>query len=224
MSVQAGFLETQTKEVARVWELVAPNPIFELRAFHHLHLKKTQIKHFQTNAYDSITEFQKDVETAAINLNSDGYNCYTPINPINQEFNRSAARDADIKARELLFIDIDRSTDTKNPATDWEIEQSKELADHIVAFLKTLDWPTPIRIMSGNGHHIYYRLTEIENNEETKNLIKRTLLNLATRFNRPEVSIDTGVFNASRITKIPGTIARKGVESESRPYRMAVVL
>jgi hypothetical protein len=31
------------------------------------------------------------------------------------------------------------------------------------------------------------------------------------------------VFNASRITKVVGTVARKGLESEDRPYRMARV-
>ena len=78
--------------------------------------------------------------------------------------------------------------------------------------------------MSGNGVHLYYRLADLENNTSSKALIKRTLINLANRFNTREVSIDTAVFNASLITKIPGTIARKGFESESRPYRMAVLL
>jgi len=39
-----------------------------------------------------------------------------------------------------------------------------------------------------------------------------------------EMSIQELVFNASRITKVVGTIARKGPESEGRPYRMARVL
>jgi hypothetical protein len=53
---------------------------------------------------------------------------------------------------------------------------------------------------------------------------------LAKRYDTATVKVDTGVYNASRITKVPGTIARKGVEVEDptgineRCYRMASVL
>ena len=50
------------------------------------------------------------------------------------------------------------------------------------------------------------------------------LKNLATEFDNDTVKIDTTVFNASRITKVVGTFARKGLESEGRPYRMARVI
>jgi hypothetical protein len=61
------------------------------------------------------------------------------------------------------------------------------------------------------------------NNDESKHLIQTTLLNLAHHFDNDKVKIDTVVFNASRITKVLGTIARKGLASEDRPYRMAVL-
>jgi hypothetical protein len=47
---------------------------------------------------------------------------------------------------------------------------------------------------------------------------------LATKFDNDTVGVDRVVYNAGRITKIPGTIARKGVESEGRPYRMAMIV
>jgi len=43
-------------------------------------------------------------------------------------------------------------------------------------------------------------------------------------FDNDEAKIDRVVYNASRITKIPGTIMRKGIESDGRPFRMSRVL
>ena len=38
------------------------------------------------------------------------------------------------------------------------------------------------------------------------------------------VEIDTSVFNASRITKLYGTITRKGADTEERPHRQSRIL
>jgi len=54
--------------------------------------------------------------------------------------------------------------------------------------------------------------------------VQSLLKQLAAEFDNATVKIDTTVFNASRITKVVGTIARKGMESQGRPYRMAQVL
>ena len=79
-------------------------------------------------------------------------------------------------------------------------------------------------MMSGNGYHPYYILDEIPNNEKTKVLVEDALHELANKFNNGIVAVDTVVFNASRITKVPGTIARKGQNTAARPHRMAVIL
>jgi hypothetical protein len=42
---------------------------------------------------------------------------------------------------------------------------------------------------------------------------------LAEKFDTEEFEIDTVVFDANRITKIIGTVARKGEETPDRPYR-----
>ncbi|GAI49189.1 unnamed protein product, partial [marine sediment metagenome] len=47
---------------------------------------------------------------------------------------------------------------------------------------------------------------------------------LATRFDDDAVSIDPGVFNAARIWKLPGTLARKGDSTPDRPHRLATLL
>jgi hypothetical protein len=146
------------------------------------------------------------------------------MNPIKSTFLGSAAKDEDISYRDLLLIDIDRVEKKKEPATDEEIEAAKQIATLVMDYLATIDWPEPIRVMSGNGHHLYYVLPEIQNNEESKKYVQSFLKKLAAKFDNSVVKIDTSVFNASRITKVVGTVARKGIESEGRPYRMAHIL
>ena len=79
-------------------------------------------------------------------------------------------------------------------------------------------------MLSGNGVHVYYQLEGIENTEQSNLLIRDVLIALGQQFDTPEVAIDKSVFNASRITKVPGTFMRKGQASEGRPYRMARLL
>jgi hypothetical protein len=67
-------------------------------------------------------------------------------------------------------------------------------------------------------------MPEFENDEESKKFVQSFLKSLAEKFDNDIVKVDTSVFNASRITKVVGTIARKGIESEGRPYRMACML
>ena len=77
--------------------------------------------------------------------------------------------------------------------------------------------------MSANGYHLYYILDDISNDLGSASLVQRFLKNLACYFDNDLVGVDTTVYNASRITKVPGSIARKGVETDDRPYRMAEV-
>ena len=122
------------------------------------------------------------------------------------------------------MIDIDRAQKVKEPATDEDVEAANKLAEEIICYLEHLKWPDPIRVMSGNGHHLYYVMSEFRNDEESKKYVQSFLKGLADKFDNNIVKVDTSVFNASRITKVVGTIARKGIESEGRPYRMACML
>lgn len=162
-------------------------------------------------------------EAEALRLNKLGYNIYIVMNPICESFQGTSVGDPDISHRGLLLIDIDRAEKMTAPATDDEVEAARLVADSIKAFMEEREWSDPIRVMSGNGHHLYYVLADMPNDEESKLRIQNTLLALAQRFDTDIVKVDTVVYNASRITKVPGTIARKGPESEGRPYRMAVL-
>ena len=126
--------------------------------------------------------------------------------------------------RDLLLIDIDRVEKKKAPANDSEVEAANQLAEDVMSYLAAKDWPEPIRVMSGNGHHLYYVLSKFANTEASTSYVQSFLKSLATEFDNDTVQIDSAVFNASRITKVVGTVARKGLESEGRPYRIARVI
>ena len=213
------------KEITRLWEiiLVYPDSVIELRAFQFQEKKEVVRQVFRAAEYVSVSHMKLAFEKKALQLNNQGYNVYVTLNPIKSNFKGNSAKDMDIASRNLMLVDIDRTDDTTQPATDTDIANAKALAEKIMPFLAEQGWPKPFQVMSGNGWHLYYVLNQLDNNDETKDLVKSALKTLAKRFNNADVSVDTTVFNASRITKVPGTIMRKGKETPGRPYRQAVV-
>jgi hypothetical protein len=71
--------------------------------------------------------------------------------------------------------------------------------------------------MSGNGCHLYYRLNALENDDQSKVLLKSLISGLGDKFDNNVVKIDRSVFNASRITKVVGTKAYKGQKLHRPP-------
>ena len=224
MKANSQSTNQQEETIKQVWNylLSEDDPVIELRGLHPLS-KTTQLRHLRRSDHPDPAAYKAVVEQKALELNDQGYNVYTTLNSIKPDFCGNAAKDQDVQSRRLLLIDIDRSGDTKQPASEGEVEHAKSLAQEVSTYLGTLGWPDPTRMMSGNGVHLYYRLADLENNASSKALIKRTLINLAGRFNMLESNIDTTVFNASRITKVSGTVSRKGVNSDDSPYRMTEV-
>jgi hypothetical protein len=174
--------------------------------------------------FESNDALMQQFERDALELSQSGYNVYTVMNLISKDLpaNRAVV-DADIVARRLLLIDIDRVGDTKNPATDEEVAAAFDLANDVATYLHNQGFPEPMRVHSGNGVHLYYRLQPV-NEALIGAWVSKLLKGLAKRFKNALVGVDTTVSNASRITKVIGTLARKGIESEGRPYRVAKLL
>jgi hypothetical protein len=146
------------------------------------------------------------------------------MNPIREDFVSGSAKDKDIEYRDLLLVDIDKVGHKGESSTNAELEAARLLSEEIAKYLKEQGWEEPIQMMSGNGYHLYCELNQLQNDDVVKGLVERTLHELANKFNNGIVAVDTVVYNASRITKVPGTIARKGQNTTERPHRMAVVL
>jgi hypothetical protein len=218
-------------EIRKMWRIfsISNNSVLELRALWPKYLetnKQAVVKHFRGRDHRSVLQLAEAFESAALKLNKAGYNIYIVMNPIKSSFVGSAITDKDIQYRDFLLIDIDRACHPKEPATDQEVDAAKQLALEVQVFMEDSGFTDPYKVMSGNGYHLYYLLIEqdSENTPESEEMVRRTLKNLAKKFDNDVVHIDTTVLNAGRITKVPGTIMRKGKQSESRPYRMAVVL
>jgi hypothetical protein len=215
-------------EIKKMWCIfaVGPKSTLELRALVPTGSSMNAnpiTKNFRALDYKSVDDLKLAFEKEALYLNGIGFNIYIVMNPIKADFDGYAAKDADIDYRDLLLIDIDRAVKKNEPANDAEVEAARLTANKIITYLSHLGFPNPLRVMSGNGHHLYYVLKDIPNNTEATELVQQVLQNLALKFDSTQVQVDKSVFNASRITKVPGTIMRKGSESTERPFRMAVI-
>lgn len=228
----AEAVESAHLEIRKMWDIFSINAhsVLELRALWPKGVTGSEkppiVRHFRGREHESVFELAQAFESTALKLNSIGYNIYIVMNPIRSSFVGAAISDEDIQYRDLLLIDIDRAGHPKVPATDEEVDAAKLLAEKVQEFMKESGFSKPFKVMSGNGYHLYYLLIEqdTDNNPESEQMVQRTLKNLAKKFDNETVKIDTTVSNAGRITKVPGTIMRKGYQSETRPYRMAVVL
>jgi len=119
-----------------------------------------------------------------------------------------------------LPIDIDPIRPAGIPSTDQEHDAAINLAHKLSADLETQGWPAGIILDSGNGAQILYRI-DLPNDEHSASLTERVLKGLARQCNNAVLEVDVKVFNASRIWKLPGTMAVKGDATAERPHRLA---
>lgn len=159
---------------------------------------------------------------------------YLTLNPVNpallarannrlETYAENTTSDTDILSRRWLLIDLD-------PARPSGISSSS--SEHAAALKRSLDvrdwltergWPLPVYADSGNGGHLLYRIA-LANDPENTATIQRVLQALAGRFDTAAVQVDTGVFNASRISKLYGTWACKGDHTADRPHRLSRIM
>lgn len=130
--------------------------------------------------------------------------------------------DAEIIRRRWFLIDLDPIRPTGISSTDGELDLAIRKADDISEWLSSLGWPLPLRSNSGNGAHLMYRIDE-PNDDQTRLDIEAATKMLAAIFTDDKIQVDTTVWNAARIWKIPGTIAAKGSSTDERPHRVAML-
>lgn len=143
---------------------------------------------------------------------------------------RTLTSNHEVSCVRWLLIDLDPSKEIR-PAgissSDQELAYSQALGKAIKEWLaKNFDFPDPIGAMSGNGYHMVYRLPDLPNEiprgksmSESSELVKRALASIQANFQDRNVDVDQQNFNASRIWKLYGTVARKGESSVERPHR-----
>jgi hypothetical protein len=177
-------------------------------------------------------------EQIAAVQNGDGFSavgCYVTLNPVNPALLARAAnhlrvpkdgeltKDAEIVQRRMLLIDIDYVRPSGISTTDREHGLCHEKARQIRNHLNMFGFPDPMYGDSGNGAHLVYGIA-LANDVESTELLARSLEALHFRFSDDAVQIDTSVMNASRISKIYGTVVCKGDNTADRPHRLARLL
>lgn len=124
--------------------------------------------------------------------------------------------DNEITAIKWILIDADPERATGVSSTDAEKAKALETIKRVYKYLRQEGFSDPVVCDSGNGYHLLYSVDMmVEDAEYTKKFLQA----IDMLFSDADVKIDTAVFNPSRITKVYGTIARKGANTKERPHR-----
>jgi len=115
----------------------------------------------------------------------------------------------DYARRQLLLVDCDPKRPADTAASDVQKATAKLQVLAIREYLRTLEFPEPILCDSGNGYHLLYAVNE-PNDERTELLVKNFLAGLSVKFSNEDSQVDAGNFEANRICKLYGSVARKG--------------
>lgn len=129
--------------------------------------------------------------------------------------------DSDITQIDWLLIDADPRRPAGVSSTDEEKVFAKKTIGKVYRYLRNVGFATPVVCDSGNGYHLLYRVVCTV---QSKKDIQRFLRVLDMLFSDERVAIDTTVFNPARITKVYGTIARKGANTKDRPHRASCIV
>lgn len=170
--------------------------------------------------YDDLDRLAAD----AISLEAQGApGIYVTLNVINpallaraynrlDEYPKSTTSDADVIRRTWLPFDFDPVRPAGISSSPDELAAAKATALATVAWLETKLGDKPaVWAFSGNGYHVLYRI-DLPNDVESTTFVQNALAAAADRFDNPSVKVDRTVFNAARIWKLYGTLARKGDE------------
>jgi archaellum biogenesis ATPase FlaH len=210
-------------EVRRFLDIIhPPEELFEIRIIDG---KRTYSGYFTDSlkAYNAIKEFQTG-------------NIYVVFNKINPacygrqqrdtivQLPKSTTSDKDVTDRNWVLIDIDpvRPSDCNSSAQ--ELMAAKTVCGMVYKHLRNIGFAEPVFGMSGNGYHMLYRVN-MPNNGDTLKLIKDFLNGLSLLFSTDIVGIDTTVHSPAQLTKLLGTVSRKGTDKDdTRPQRESQIM
>jgi hypothetical protein len=211
--------------------LFAPSQVVELRAI----FKNGRVDSGYFNDFSLLAE-------AAVKLDerSDVSGVYWTLNPVKPDcLHRAKNRlrewaskskggtttsDTEILERRLILLDFDGAARPAGiSAAKEELDAAREKARRVAKFLAERKWGKSLAAMSGNGYHLLYRTT-LPNDSKNAELLKKCLSSLALLFDDEVIKLDTTVYNASRICKVYGTVAKKGDDTQERPHRRSMLL
>ena len=133
---------------------------------------------------------------------------------------KASTSDTDILFYYWLFIDLDPERKSDTSSSDEQLLEAFARAKKVAAYLENNGFEKPVKAVSGNGAHLLYRIN-LRNTEENVQLIKHCLEAISDLFSDDKVKIDTVNYNPSRVCKLYGTLAQKGSNTKTNPYRMS---
>lgn len=222
-----GSLEDVRRFIGLLWR---PGDVFELRGL----VKVNGQQHVTFGYFDDADAFA----AAAVARSGADAGVYFTINPANPALlarapknkvrragNGDTTSDKDVIGRRRLVIDVDAVRPAGISATDAEHDAAIALVRKIREDLAAAGWPAPILGDSGNGGHLIYG---IDLPVADEGLVKRVLDRLQAlhgcTVDGVVLKVDTTMFNPARISKVFGTLARKGEDTPERPHRLARVI
>ena len=131
--------------------------------------------------------------------------------------------DGDIIRRNFVLLDFDPIRATGVNSSDEELGYAQAKARAVMRYLRNEGFKDPIVCKSGNGFHLILRVL-LPNDDATTDILKRFLQSMGKMFSDDHVEVDEKVFNAGRISKLYGTIAKKGANIPERPWRMSEII
>lgn len=230
---------TTTEHFQRTWRtLYRTGDVVEVRAFGNLSRRNRAWDGYASGIvvgyFDNEEDFVSAVEALDATNKCDAI--YITLNPcapalLHRAVNRliggkkstPTASDDDIALRRWLFIDFDPVRPKGISATNEEVKAAGDTARACMAYLADAGWPEPVTAASGNGVHLLYSVN-LPNDTDSRDLLRDALKAIKAHFDSDTVSVDEKVFNASRITKCYGSVARKGDNTDERPHRRSSII
>lgn len=206
------------------------NPIFKTGCIYEVRILKTA--HGTVSGY---FDNEQDMNASVLDYDGKVKGIYTTLNPVHPDlFERAPNRlithakettkDGEIVRRLKLLIDCDPERDPKSlSSTETEHQLALDKTRKIRTFLTSRGWSEPSEFDSGNGGHLIYEI-DLPNDAESTTLISAVLEALGEMFDDECVKVDRSVYNAARITKLYGTLACKGPNTDDRPHRRSAIL
>lgn len=151
-------------------------------------------------------------------MNSQGFGVYATLNPVEPDkaaeeprLSKSLTTKANIRHRSFLLVDLDRKTKGTGSATEVDLRDSLEVATSICDMIADSfpDVTQPAVICSGNGHAVIIPVF-MANSLASTEAARRLLIHLNTVFcGDRQCHVDNSVTDASRVSRVPGTINTK---------------
>ena len=164
-------------------------------------------------------QLEQAVDTAVALADENVYWC---LNPIQEGAARANAKT--VLFRSWYLVDIDSIRPKDLSATEEEKERAGEVSQAIVSHLVyERGWPAPIIVDSGNGWHLLFKV-KLPNDKLSHQILRDVTHWLAKKFDTPFATVDKATHDAPRISKLPGTTAKKGPNLPDRPHRVSRIV